>query len=99
MKAKKITLATIKSFVRKNENNLLIRVTSTFDGMTDCVQQIENEFEKIKKAEYKYENNLGFNGIWLVGGGRNYFSQLNTKGKIGFHVYNCCGSFDIAIEA
>lgn len=43
---KKATMATIKSFVKKNRENLLINVKSSFDGMIDGLSYINNGFQK-----------------------------------------------------
>lgn len=48
----KTTKATFKSFVRKNEGKLFIKCTSSFDGMTDCVEQNHNTaYRPLVKAE------------------------------------------------
>ncbi len=104
---KKPTLATLKSFIRKNEANLFIKCSSSFDGMTDCVQNNPNAaYRPIKKLERtgpfvrehtSFDNTLGFNGIWLVGGSRDYIKVVCEEGFTGFEVYNCCGSFTVAI--
>ena len=39
---KKITRATFKAFVRKNSDNLLAKVISDFDGMTDCLEYFKD---------------------------------------------------------
>jgi len=97
---KKITLATFKSFVNKNRANLLIRVKSTFDGMVDGVRSTgDNSFDPALQADRLFSNNLGIAGVWLVFGSRDSFSPINEPGLIGIHVYNCCGSFDVAIRA
>ena len=36
---KKFTLASAKSFIKRNRANLLIKCVSSFDGMTDCVER------------------------------------------------------------
>jgi len=40
----KITRTTLKSFIKKNSDNLFVKVESSFDGMTDCVQRVDGEF-------------------------------------------------------
>ena len=47
-KVKRITIATIKAFVKKNKSNLLINIRSSFNGMTDCCEpvSIKNGFVK-----------------------------------------------------
>lgn len=96
----KVTLATIKSFVRKNRDALYIRTLSSFDGMTDCVQPCDNrEFRKAEAApEHMTRNTLGVRGAWFVFDSRDYFTPISENGFIGYHVYNCCGSFDLAVK-
>ena len=95
---KKLTRASFKSFVNKNRENLYFRMNSRFDGMTDCIQTAEKkEFVKTVEAdENKY--NLGVNGVWLVGSGRDYFSEFDNEEYTGFFVSNCCGSFILATK-
>ena len=103
IKPKRCTLATIKSFVKKNQGNIYIRCISTFDGMVDGVRECKDRdtfslalsTNDIDLNSY----NLGIQGAWFVKDSRDYFSVLNKDGYIGYHVYNCCGSFDIAIKA
>ena len=95
----KITKATFKSFIAKNRERLLIRCESDFDGMTDCVQQNRGaQFKTAKPADRAFENNLGIIGVWLVGGSRDYFQAFTENGLSGMHVYNCCGSFTVAVK-
>jgi len=95
----KITKATFKSFINKNRKRLLIRCTSSFDGMTDCVQTNHGaQFQTAQPTDRSSENNLGIMGVWLVGQSRDYFDELSEPGLKGIHVYNCCGSFDVAVS-
>jgi len=97
---KKITKATFKSFLKKNSGKLYIRTKSHFDGMTDCVEQCADQgWSKITDAEYKHENNLGIQGVWLVGGSRDYFTAYNDGKFSGIDVYNCCGHFMVGVRA
>jgi hypothetical protein len=94
----KITKATFKSFVRKNEGKLLIRVDGQFDGMTDCVQpNADARFVKAVVADRFHENNVGVQGVWLVGGSGNFFRDYETATHKGIEVYNCCGSSVVAV--
>jgi hypothetical protein len=105
MVMKKPTLATLKSFIRKNEANLMIRCDRSFDGMTDCVEMSENpQFRSLVKLnnDSQSEHSLGFghgSGVWLVGGSRDYIKSYSENGMTGFEVYNCCGSFVLAVAA
>lgn len=95
----KITKATFKSFISRNRERLLIRCESDFDGMTDCVESITNpQFKSAQPAERSFENNLGIAGVWLVGQSRDSFREYSVNGLSGIHVYNCCGSFTVAVK-
>lgn len=93
----KVTLATIKSFIRKNRSSLFISCKSSFDGMTDCVESCPNpEFVPAQDCDYtKYT--LGIKGAWFVGGSRNYFKIFETNELTGYTINNCCGSFVLAV--
>ena len=107
---KKATRATFKSFVKKNRSELLIKCESHFNGMTDCVEQIKDEFTPAVDVGMGYshpdgeeydrtsKNNLGIQGVYLVLGGRDYIDRFETDTLIGLSVYNCCGSFSVAIK-
>lgn len=97
----KITKATFKSFVSKHfaTNDLYIKVTSTFDGMVDCVMPVHSEFKKVSLSSHgTNDNTLGFNGVWLVGSSRDYFTKYEDDEFTGIEVYNCCGGFTVAIK-
>lgn len=96
----KITMNTVKSFVRKNEGKLHIRCLSSFDGMVDGVRPVDGkrEFTPAQPGAHT-EHSLGINGAWFVGRSRDYLTPLTENGFTGFHVYNCCGSFDLAVRA
>jgi hypothetical protein len=96
--SKKATLATIKIFIRKNREALLVRTASKFEGMTDCVENTQNP-AFIKALPGTHTNNLDVAGAWFVFDSCDYITPLNEPGLIGYNVYNCCGSFDIAIKA
>lgn len=99
LKGKRITRATFKSFVTKNRTNLLIKVTSKFDGMQDMVDSTgEKDFVPVRERDSNADNTLGIQGVWLVGGGRDYFTAFEEQGVTGIEGYNCCGSFRIGIK-
>ena len=96
----KFTKATFKKFVRENRANLLILTKSSLDGMVDgCVSTGNTKFVKAVDADHVHENNMGIMGVWLVGGGRDYFTEFTKDGVRGVEVYNCCGSFSVAVKA
>ena len=96
----KITLATIKSFIRKNPT-LYIKKSSNFDGMYDCVMPNQNaqfELAQTPAENQNYKNCLGIQGAWFVFESSDYFSVYDDGIYKGYHVYNCCGSFTIATK-
>ena len=94
------TLATIKSFVKKNQKHLYINVKSSFDGMIDGQSYYHDGFTKasIDKEKFNDKHTLGICGCWLVNGSRDYFTPYNANGYIGYEVSNCCGHFILAIK-
>lgn len=94
----KITLATIKSFIKKNDD-LQINVQSSFDGMYDGVMSRGEGFLKAERLEgsHGHDNELGVKGVWCVFGSRDQFMPYETDTMTGFKVYNCCGSFILAV--
>jgi hypothetical protein len=99
LKAKKITLATVKSFVKRHQNELLINVTSRFDGMTDMCESRHDGFKPVKNTDRHVENTLGIEGAWFVGHNRDYFSPYSAHGYTGIEVSNSCGCFILAIQS
>lgn len=98
---KKITLATLKSFVKKNSNNLYINLSSQFNSMTDCVESFyNNNFSNVivNTSDINYNHTLGINGAWLVGSSRDYMSAFENDEFVGIYVHNCCGSFTIVTK-
>jgi hypothetical protein len=96
---KKITLATVKSFVRKNSERLFINVKSSFCGYTDCVERVNGDFAKATKANPVNDSyTLGIAGAWFVGQSRDYFRPFENEKYTGVEVYNSCGSFILAVE-
>ncbi len=104
------TLATLKSFIRKNEGKLYIMSQSSFDGMTDSIERrINPTFTTLAKKEADpsrpfvgdSNNTLGFgigSGVWLVGDSRDYIQPYNQSGYEGYEVQNSCGVFVVAIR-
>ena len=93
----KITKATVKSFIKKNFNNLHINVKSSFDGMVDgCVSNHEG-FKKIINTNDNVEHTCGIQDAWFVNHSRDYFSIHDTDTHFGYQVMNSCGVFILAI--
>ncbi len=100
---KKITRATIKSFINREikNGNLYINNKSSFDGMVDCVMPVEGGFRKVTECT-RHDNakqyTLGINGAWFVGQSRDHFTPWADDNFIGYEVYNCCGQFILAMK-
>jgi hypothetical protein len=97
----KITVATVKSFIRKHPD-ALIKVQSDFDGMTDCVcNDPEAEWHPLEKRdpEHAFEKTtLGYKGVWFVGHSRDWVRAYDDDGMTGFEVTNSCGCWIVAIR-
>lgn len=89
----KTTMSTLKSFIRKNTDKLVVKIDSSFDGMTDCVQSVKDSWRKVTS-----ENAIGQKGVYCVGSSRDYIQPFETSTHIGFKVSNCCGCGFLAIE-
>lgn len=96
----KPTVATLKSFIRKNRENLLVKCKGDFDAMIDGISYNKGaEFAPAKPSDQTFSNNLGISGVWLVGRSRDYLTPFEGEGFKGFKVSNCCGSFEVAVRA
>ena len=91
MNTKKITIATVKAFARKNAENLFIKEESSFNGMTDCVESVKMKFKKVALIDA-----FGLKGVYLVGSSSDYIEPFENETLKGFRVWNCCGSGIIA---
>ena len=96
----KITLATVKKFIKDNANCLFVECKSSFDGMTDCVESRNEGFIKVdqSKINLKQEHDLGIERLWFVRDSRDHFYPFNEKGFTGIKISNSCGSSVIAIK-
>ena len=97
---KKTTLATIKSFIKREakNGNLYVKQESKFDGMVDCVMPTADNFKKVDAINEDNKNTLGIAGFWLVGSSRDYFSTYEDDNFIGWQVNNCCGASIVAMK-
>ena len=100
--SQKITLATVKSFLKREakNNNLYLKVNSRFDAMTDGVMQENGVFEKQDAEKLNLENKstFGFPGLWFVGSSRDYFEPFADDNFIGYIISNCCGMSTVAMK-
>lgn len=104
--SKKITLATVKAFIAKNRGELHISCRSRFNGMTDGVESCNDQgFTPVAAPSTEgkafknlgRDNTLGIAGAWFVFGSRDSFSAYDDGKFSGIKVYNCCGSFVLAV--
>lgn len=102
--SKKITLATVKSFIKKNKDKLFIQHLSSFDGMVDGVRPSENkEFHKAEvytpvAGTVGEAAECGVRGAWFVRQSRDYFNHFSDDKYEGIEVSNSCGNFILAVE-
>ena len=88
---KRITKATIKSFINKNE--IYLKKHMEFDSMTDgCEPCYDRSITKAERVEPN-NNNLGIKGTYFVGDSRDYFETYEEGNFTGYRVSNCCGVF------
>ena len=97
---KKITRATLRSFINKNRANLFLNVKSSFDGMQDCCEVRHYGFLPDKECDliHAKDNTLGINGLWLVNGSRDYFKAFENEQFSGIEYSNSCGHGIVAIK-
>ncbi len=97
---KKITLTTVKSFIKKNRKDLFINVKSSFDGMTDGCEPRKDGFifASTEKQDTCRENTLGVAGAWFVFQSRDYFKPYSDDKFEGIEVSNACGHFILAVK-
>ena len=98
---KKITRTTIKSFIKKNFDDLYISTRTRFNGMIDCVVACADEsFHKVERDERErfHDTSLGIKNAYFVGSSRDYFQPYDLDGFKGYEIYNCVGSFILAVK-
>ena len=98
--AKKVTMATVKSFIKKNRAKLLIKISSRFDGMTDGLEWNKDAqfVPVVETGRVDCQYSLGLSGVWIVGGSRNWVEAINVPGYVGYSVSNCCGKWTVAVK-
>lgn len=95
MTTKTYTLRNLKSFIAANFGRIYTKTLTDFDGMTDCVDRVDDEFELDTAGDSDMESyTLGYKKIWLVS--RNTIVDYRDDKFVGFKVYNSCGSFIVA---
>ena len=95
------TMATVKSFIKKNQGKLYIKNLSDFDGMVDCVMPCDDKGFRLAQAPEvgrNHENCLNIRGAWFVLGGGDRVYEFSDGQFEGYEIYNCCGNFFLAVE-
>ena len=98
---KKITRTPIKSFIKKNFDDLYISTRPRFNGMIDCVDACADQsFHKVERDERErfHDTSLGIKNAYFVGSSRDYFQPYDLDGFKGYEIYNCVGSFILAVK-
>ena len=98
METKRITLATLKSFVKNNESKLYLNIRSDFDGMIDGMRYLNDGFKPAEKDSDPDHHNLGIRGLWLVCSSRDYFRPYDDGKFKGIEISNCCQHSFLAIK-
>ncbi len=99
MNNKKITLATVKSFIKKNSESIYVKLDSSFDGMIDGLNWNKDaSFIKSEIDLHHPKHTLGIKGAWFVGSSRDYFYNFENENFLGIKVSNSCGQFYLAIK-
>lgn len=101
----KVTLATLKSFLKKNEGKLYFQEHSRFDGMQDMVAANNKPVFKSAVGKFNPEDKaqLGYPyQIWCVRGGRDSLVKVTVVDQNGtyegIYCYNSCGSWTVAVK-
>jgi len=69
--------------------------------MIDCVDKCHDQsFYKVEKEERERfnDNSLGIKNAYFVGSSRDYFQPYDRDGFKGYEIYNCVGSFILAVK-
>ena len=98
LSTKKITLASLKSFARRNKNNLFYQPISSFSGMTDGIEFCDRKWRPTELTNDTGYYQTGIQGIYTVGSSRDYFSLFEDISYIGIKVNNFFGSAILAIK-
>ncbi len=96
---KKITLATLKAFAKRNEGKIYAKTETEFNSMVDGVEKSpHSEWKKAELTEEKGHYKTGIQGVYTVGFSRDYFSLYEDNEYEGIEVNNCCGVTILAIK-
>lgn len=93
---KNITAITVRSFVKRNEGKVFFKKTAEFDGMTDCIEQISDNWHE---AEYCLDirRGIGLQGVYIIDG-RTYYYAYEDSEFVGYCYSNCVERGIIAVK-
>lgn len=95
---KRITMATVKSFIKKNSDKLFLKKINSYDGTIDGINdRASHGFTRVVYNPNSHSNQLGIEGAWFTPG-RNLLTVYDDGTYKGYDVCNCCGHFIIAIK-
>jgi len=92
---RKFTLASLKSFIKKNEKTLYIKVNSSFNGMNDSVETVKSDLMQVnaEKIDFTRKRTFWINGLQLVGHSDDKF-EISKNGK-AVNIFNCCWDYTL----
>ena len=93
---KNITAITVRSFVKRNEGKVFFKKTAEFDGMTDCIEQIADNWHE---AEYCLDirRGIGVRNAYIIDG-RTYYYAYEDSEFVGYRYSNCVERGIIAVK-
>lgn len=96
----KITIATLIAFAKRNEGKIYSKEESSYNGMTDGVEKTNGYWQpsKIKTKGEQQFYKTGIDGVYTVGGSRDYLTIYEDSQYYGIEVYNCCGTTILAVK-
>ena len=98
--ARKPTVATLKRWLVKNADKIVVLQESSFDPMSDCVTRCDGARWMPHDGPINLDdrNELGVKGLWLVGNSRDHIQEYSdAAGFVGYSVANCCGRSIVAV--
>lgn len=94
----KVTIATLKSFIRKNKGKIYANFHISFDGMTDGLESIHNGWNPAQETIGHNKHTLGIRGVWVVGRSKDYCTKYSDDKFDGIEVSNSCGNFTLGVK-
>ena len=93
----KITLATLKKFIREH-NPAILEIKVLRDHYNNAGGEYQPDWQPVQSDDCPdlQKNTLGIKGLWLVGHSRDYFSLFTEPERTGIMCSNCCGSWILA---